>query len=289
MDKIDNSWLIAQVDCTVCSGKSKIIDNYVQIINKNCDDKVSLRECSICSHWWIDPMPRQEVLSKWYGEGSGFVVYPPGYSGTSPDNIYAEKIFSRLTRCIDKTEFNYLEIGCGSGNLLKYFSERADMSYGVEPGWWGKSEKLKVVQDVNDLPVGVRFDIIVFGDVLEHVADPKSMIKKVSKVANEDAIIYLNFPNKDCLKARMMKGKWGMVLPFGHLNFFSSGSIDYICEKSGLKILNKKAVRAGNENIISLIKKFDWSEKKRLFRLIKSLLLGQIILGKDQWDIILKK
>ncbi len=281
---IDDNSLIDQKTCPICFNESNIIDDSVKTINKKCDANVSLRECNFCKHWWIDPMPKQEGLSKWYKEGSNFVVATTDYSGTSPDDSHSKKIFLRLTNYINKSKFNYLEIGCGTGNLLKYFSSVADVSYGVEPGWWSEDSDLKVVKDIDDLPLDAKFDIIVLSDVLEHVADPDTMIEKVAKVANPEAIISLNFPNKDSLKAKIKKGKWGMVLPFGHLNFFSSKSIDYICEKNDLKIIKKKAIRAGNQNTADLLKMFDLKNPKISPHIIKS-----ILIGKDQWDIILKK
>jgi len=288
MFQVEDNLLLDQKDCPICFGKSKQID-ILGTINKGSDEMVMLRECDVCTHWWINPLPKQELLSHWYGIGSGFVISPLNYSGTSPDDVHSEKIFLRLTNLYKSPDFNYLEIGCGTGNLLKFFSKTAKIAYGVEPGSWGAKDGLNIISDISLLPDNVKFDIVVLGDVLEHVSDPNDMIKKVSEVANKNAIIYMNFPNKDSMKARMMKGRWGMALPFGHVNFFSSKSVNKLCERNGLEILSKKATRAGGENAIGLIKKFDLSAPKILFRLVKSLFLGQIILGKDQWDIILIK
>lgn len=288
MFQVDDNLLTDQKDCPICFAESKQIDS-LGTINKESDKWVTLRECNLCKHWWINPLPKQKLLSFWYEKGSGFVISPLNYSGTSPDDVHSEKIFSRLINLYKKPDFNYLEVGCGTGNLLKHFSKTAKLSYGIEPGSWGAKDGLNILSDINLLPENVKFDIIVLGDVLEHVSSPNDMIKKVSQVTNKGAIIYMNFPNKDSVKAKMMKGKWGMVLPFGHLNFFSSKSIIKLCERNGLKVLLKKPARAGSEDIISLIKKFDLSGPKILFRLMKSLLLGQIILGKDQWDVVLIK
>lgn len=284
---INDNLLIDQKKCPVCFNKSRVID-IVKTINKKSTEKVFLCECFVCKHWWINPLPKQEILSSWYKNKSNFVV-PPTYNGTSQHNKYAEKIFSRLTNYLKKPNFNYLEIGCGTGNLLKYFSKKATLAYGVEPGDWNAESDLNIVQDIDLVPGNVKFDIVVLLDVLEHVSDPNAILGKISQIVNKNAIIFLEFPNKDSLKAHIMKGKWSMVLPFGHLHFFSLKSITELCKKNDLKILAKRPIRSGNTTAFDLIRNFKFSEPNIIYRLIKSLFLGQIVLGKDQWDLILTK
>ena len=203
MFQVEDNLLLDQKDCPICFGKSKQID-ILGTINKGSDEMVMLRECDVCTHWWINPLPKQELLSHWYGIGSGFVISPLNYSGTSPDDVHSEKIFLRLTNLYKSPDFNYLEIGCGTGNLLKFFSKTAKIAYGVEPGSWGAKDGLNIISDISLLPDNVKFDIVVLGDVLEHVSDPNDMIKKVSEVANKNAIIYMNFPNRSQI-SRLLK------------------------------------------------------------------------------------
>jgi SAM-dependent methyltransferase len=286
MIQLNIKQLISQYNCPICASSSKIID-ITKTMNKHSDLKVNLRECCICKHWWIDPSPKQEILSLLYKEGSGFVIWPLDYKGTSQNDIDSRKIFMKLTNLIRNPDFNYLEIGCGTGNLLKFFSKNANISYGVEPGNWGNNLDLNIVTGIDFLPKDVKFDIIVLGDVLEHISDPNLMMKKINIFANKNAIIYLNFPNKDCLLAKIMKSKWGMVSPFGHIHSFSSKSIDYLCKKNSFTIKTKKAIRKGDANIMDLIKNFNYLSSNKFFCLVKLIVL--ILLGKDQWNVILIK
>jgi hypothetical protein len=83
------------------------------------------------------------------------------------------------------------------------------------------------------------------------------------------------------------KGKWGMILPFGHLHFFSSKSIEHICKESGLEIITKKAIRAGDSSILDLIKKLNSFSSNKLICVLR--LMVAITLGRDQWSVILTK
>nr|MBP6948922.1 class I SAM-dependent methyltransferase [Candidatus Paceibacterota bacterium] len=182
--------------------------------------------------------------------------------------------------------FNYLEIGVGSGKLFNYFEKKANISFGVEPGSWvlGNSKK-NIVPSIEKLPKDINFDLIIAHDVLEHLTDPIMMLSDLKKTSNEGCIISCTFPNKDSFKAKIQKEKWHMVRPLGHLHYFSKKSIRIMFEKSEWTILEIRKCRISENTSIDLIKNFKWSEKNILYRIIKSLLIGQIILGKDQWTV----
>ncbi len=283
MEMLDKTQLVEKKQCPICGCRSKIVDT-LKTMNKESEDNVSLRECESCKHWWIDPMPKQEYLSSLYKNGSKFVV-SANYNGTSPSDEDCKKMFNKVVSFREDGKFNFLEIGCGTGSLLKYFSKMANVSFGVEPGSWAAGGN--IVSDINDLPKNVLFDVVILGGTLEHVVDVKSMIKKIKEITNQEAIIYVDFPNKDCIKALLMKGKWSMVLPIGHLHFFSAKSIDVLFKE--FKIVLEKKLRQGGLGVFDLIKGFDLKSKGIIYRFFKSLILGQIILGKDQWEVIIKK
>lgn len=287
MSILEKNQFIYQEKCPICLGEAKIIDR-IKTINKGSDMYVLLRECTKCKHWWNDPLPKQEVLSSWYKNRSGYVV-PAEYEGTSPGDVASEKIFETVTKHLNVSQFNFLEIGCGTGGLLKYFRDRSNISYGVEPGVWVTENDLNIVPNIESLPKGAMFDVVILSDVLEHVSSPHEMMKMVSEKVNNNAVVYLQFPNKDCLKAKIRKGKWGMILPFGHLHYFSSRSIDQLCKKNGFSIVFKRSIRGGDDTVIDILKRFDFDDSRVLFRFFKVLILGQILLSKDQWSLLLRK
>jgi ATP phosphoribosyltransferase len=57
-------------------------------------------------------------------------------------------------------------------------------------------------------------------------------------------------------------------------------------KKSGWKINKIQSYRQGDYSVVDVIKNFDYKSKNLLFRLVKSLMLGQLLLGKDQWTVI---
>lgn len=290
-----NRELIVQTLCPICGNNSALIDN-VLTMNIQSDKKVELRECLFCRHWWNNPLPSQNLLNNFYQNSSEFVVpknYPYLISKT-PDkdrDKSLKKIFCLSANYSKKISsnnksFNYLEFGIGSGHMFNFFKQKANISYGIELGEWMFDDKKNIVSKIEQLPNNVKFDMMAVHDVLEHLNNPISILSELGKFASNDCVIHCTFPNKDSLKAKIQKVKWHMIRPFGHLHYFSAQSIKNMFKKSGWKVVKLKSCRISENNIIDLIKQFDWSKNNKLYRLIKSLLLGQIILGKDQWTAV---
>lgn len=283
-ESLDSKFLISAERCPVCGGRSKqLLD--IPTINPNSNDRVALMECKDCIHWWHNPLVNQKYLLNLYAADSEFVVSLKGLPKLGePSDIEIQRMAQPILKDFSKKEkFNYLEVGSSSGHLLDYFSKFAKITYGVEPS--RLEDKSNVVPDIDDLPEGIKFDCVVIQDVLEHVTDPGDMLKKIRSKMNPGGLIYAGFPNKDCLKAKIMKNEWGMMRPIGHLHYFSSKSIDLLFSKSGWKVIKKRSARIGDTSAWEIIKGFNYRIASLPYRFVKSLLLGQLILGKDQWKI----
>ena len=280
--------------CPLCKGQSKVIDK-CSTINPDSDLLLDLRECEECKHWFIYPIPSQEHLNTLYQTSSPFVVphyYPDAMRAQSTDYSGEKVVYDSVLPYSDpmkNSSFNYLEIGIGSGHLFHYIGSRAKVAYGVEPGPWVIKNNERVVKDITLIPRYISFDVIIANDVLEHVVSPLSMLKTISEMANPGSVIHCTFPNKDSLKARLMKKRWDMIRPYGHLHYFSAKSIQKIFNQAGFEIVKIKNVRKSYHTASQIIKNFNYKEKNILYRLVKSLLLGQLLLGKDQWQVIARR
>ena len=98
---------------------------------------------------------------------------------------YAEDFLEYCTNWIPPNS-NLLEIGCAHGYLLKLLVDKGFHCTGIEPGncysrsW--DNYKVKVVNDTypsNQLPS--KYDAIISYGVLEHMEDPLSHLKAISK------------------------------------------------------------------------------------------------------------
>jgi len=96
---------------------------------------------------------------------------------------------------------------------------------------------------LEDLPNDLLFDIFVLQDVLEHVLDPIGLLVKLKKMAREGSVFFCSFPCKDSRPARVYKGRWPMVRPYGHLHYFSFRSAIKMFSHVGLTVKDIRSER----------------------------------------------
>jgi len=218
--------------CPICSNDSGILDR-VPTINLDEKEKVELRCCHGCGHWWHSPIPSQAELNEMYHAASPFVV-SAGAKETYQNKNTLDNFQRYVIKHNCKKSGNYLEIGAGGGYLLRYFRSMNYNCYGVDPGQW--VDDSSIVKRNNEIPEELKFDIIILQDVLEHIFDPVGLINEIKNKARDGSSFFCSFPCNDSRSARIFKGKWAMVRPYGHLHYFSFNSTKKMFSDAGLMI-----------------------------------------------------
>lgn len=99
-----------------------------------------------------------------------------------------------------------LEFGCATGRMTKYMAENLNCKvYIVEYDRSAYEVALQfatdgICDDIMDFAwlekfEKIRFDAILFADVLEHLSDPERVIRECSKLLKEDGQIHISIPN----------------------------------------------------------------------------------------------
>ncbi len=82
-----------------------------------------------------------------------------------------------------------------------------------------------------------KFDLIIMLNLIEHVNDPVSVLRKIKEITNKNGLIIIKTPNNDSLDARIFKKyNWGGLHAPRHFNIFSKQSIEIIAKNIGLEI-----------------------------------------------------
>lgn len=209
-------------NCPICANGFSVID-VVPTINSNEKDEVELRCCDSCGHWWHSPAPTQDELSELYRSSSPFVV-SAGAKESYQNKSALDSFHNYVLKRINKKSGNCLEIGAGGGALLRQVRKLNYICYGVDPGQWVKDRS--IVSSIDDLPKDLKYDVFILQDVLEHIRDPVGLMVRLKKMACDKSSFFCSFPCRDSRPARVYKGKWAMVRPYGHLHYFSFDSTE---------------------------------------------------------------
>ena len=127
-------------------------------------------------------------------------------------------LFVRLQKYLkNSSDFSMLEIGTGSGffiSLVESKYPKATLT-GLEFDprlvdiTTNKVKNAKILQgNAEEFELGVKYDLIVSSQVIEHLYDPERMFEHVIKHLKQGGIFLFTTPNSDCVAAKIMKDKW---------------------------------------------------------------------------------
>lgn len=150
-----------------------------------------------------------------------------------------------------------LEVGCGSGNTLDYLKQNGigswhggvEINAGMAKEASGKVDRIWIgaIEDVLAAEDGIgaveNFDVILCLDILEHLLDPWTVLKRLVGHLSPGGTAIVSIPNIRFHKAvlpLLFKGKWSYeergVLDSTHLRFFTRETAVAMVRDAGLEI-----------------------------------------------------
>lgn len=100
-------------------------------------------------------------------------------------------LLRRLTRAGLRKNHTILDHGCGSGHLVNFIRSKGyDQAVGYDAYSRPHNDPSLLER---------RYDCIISQDVLEHVDEPRQLLKKYAEMANDGAIIAIGTPNADAI------------------------------------------------------------------------------------------
>ncbi|MCP4707116.1 MAG: class I SAM-dependent methyltransferase [Planctomycetes bacterium] len=150
-----------------------------------------------------------------------------------------------------------LDVGCGSGHFLSAARQCGYTVAGIEPAkvlaeYAGEVLGIPVYQrEVQDIRFPFEgFDVITAWDVIEHVSDPYTFLRRCGQWLRPDGIMALRFPSSSWQKIK------GVVIqdwlsmnrpafsPSIHLHFFSARTFERMARRVGLEVLRIRTTTA---------------------------------------------
>ncbi len=134
-----------------------------------------------------------------------------------------------------------LDIGCFSGDFLKSIGNSAVL-FGIEINQkavnLAKKNGVNIVgDDFSALElIDGRFDVVTSFDVIEHVYNPKSFLRKLANVTKPNGEIIISTGNTMALSWRLMKSRYWYCANAEHISFISPKWCQKVVKECGLQI-----------------------------------------------------
>jgi hypothetical protein len=223
---------LEDVACSVCGG-----DDLHLLFRKR---GFALRRCRVCTHIFVTPRTRAEVLARLSDELDGH--------GEDPyldiQRIHAEHLCQVLRRVARGPRF--LDVGFGHGYLLHLAQAYGFEAYGVEsslervhrlgPVFGRRLARASIGRD--RLPWG-SFDVIAMSHVLEHLSEPRAALKEAREALADDGLLYIAVPDMDSAQFRVFGKRWDVISPVAHLQYFTSASLTRLLGTCGFEVLTR--------------------------------------------------
>jgi 2-polyprenyl-3-methyl-5-hydroxy-6-metoxy-1,4-benzoquinol methylase len=133
-----------------------------------------------------------------------------------------------------------LDVGCGIGGFVHAAEAVGWESYGVDISpsvEIARAHGLKVLRSTLE-SAGFQdeyFDAVTLLDVIEHISNPRDLIREAARVLRPGGCLYLLTPNLESLSARILQSSWETLEPQDHLALYTQATLGnllslYHCE-----------------------------------------------------------
>lgn len=153
-----------------------------------------------------------------------------------------------------------LEVGCAVGHVTEHLVVAGNTVTGVELDQRAANEASAFASHVHVLNLDVqhlsavesgRFDVIMLGDVIEHLRDPLATVADLVTLLDDGGRLIMSVPNVSHIDVRLMllEGSWVYqhdgLLDNTHLRWFTNRSLRELLSQLGFTARRVERVRQG--------------------------------------------
>jgi len=139
-----------------------------------------------------------------------------------------------------------LDVGCATGVLLEVAAARGWEAEGVEVSAFAaarcRERGLRVREgDVTHVKLAAGgYDVIVMDDVIEHLADPRKVLRTLHGLLAPDGLLTINTPNETGWLRHAMGRGWFHYKPQEHLYYFAPATLTRLLTQAGFQVLGTR-------------------------------------------------
>jgi len=144
---------------------------------------------------------------------------------------------------------NVVEVGAGSGHLARVLARDARSVLVFEPSRGLAAQMLPEtnIELLNEpfsaSSVSPPVDLIVCRQVLEHLADPLTLLGEMRKALSKDGAIYLEVPAAEFIEDNAVFCE----LHNAHVQYFHRSGLEALGRRAGLEIVRERSVKGGHD------------------------------------------
>jgi SAM-dependent methyltransferase len=228
------------------------------------DPPFRVLRCPACSLVYVTPRHDDDALHELYGSDYWNSSSPKtrGYAGYAEEEPLYLKTFRKRARLVARFTgpgpLKILDVGCAAGFFLRVMQEAGHQVRGVELSREIARHAIEALGEENvhvgelaQLPHDAprfesgSFDLVTLWDVVEHVPDPQSMLRRVHRLLKPDGVLMLETQNVDSRFALLLGRKWQHFKHEEHLYHFNPSTVTELLAQSGFQVVHNSPAYGG--------------------------------------------
>jgi len=172
-----------------------------------------------------------------------YAIYKRGLLGKILWSLFPGDLrIQALSKLNIQADKKILDIGCGSGDLLKKLEKIGFKKLlGIDPYLKEDitySENLKILSK-DFLEINDKFDLIMMHHSFEHIHNPKDVFSHLAQVLEDNGICMIRIPVADSWAYKHYASNWVQLDAPRHLYLHTDKSIEILCQNSDLELVDK--------------------------------------------------
>jgi len=240
--------MLIEVACPICG--SREFDHIASVDRQGLP--VQTVRCLRCPTLYSRRRLSDSALEKFYSS-----YYRDLYVGQSTPNQKwfdsqvesGRKIFKSLLSAkiipAKLDGFRVIEVGSAAGGGLVPFHDAGASVLGIDFDEnyleFGRSKGIDLqLGGISDLGNFGLHDIVILKDVLEHLPSPIHSLELIQSVLSDRGVVYIQVPGLQALKFLGYRNDLLRYLQLAHLCHFTKESLEYSCQRAGLRVLHSE-------------------------------------------------
>ena len=286
---------LVTVACAVCGSRdAEVHAEGYDYEYATASNRFAFCRCRSCGHLYLNPRPKTEDLGVIY-PSTAYYAFAENQAG-NPVVGYFRKIWESakvgdFRKIVGSGKKKILDVGCGEGRFLSLLKEYGDSAWELvgldldeQAGERCRKRGFRCeVSRIEDFSPPDKFDAIIMFQLIEHVDDPRAVIKKMRTLLNPGGFLILETPNPAGLDYKLFKKTyWGHYHFPRHWHLFTPEKAERLVVESGFEKPQISPLLSPASWIISLHNKFLDEQKpsglQKFFYFQNPILLGIFVI-----------
>src|SRR5215469_9658952 len=203
---------------------------------EDCEYRIA--QCSVCGLVYVNP---RTFAAEHDGYFRGPYLDTIEVNGKLRDTI--ERLYSEIMANLESYLYpgRLLDVGCAMGHFMDYARGRGWEVTGVEcsryAAAWGREHFGLRIHPICEL-TKAKFpseycDAAAMVEVIEHLPSPRQALSEVLRVLRPGGAICLTTPNFSSYRSLLLRDRWEVVIPSGHLYYFTAQTLGALLRSVG--------------------------------------------------------